>query len=539
MLDWKAYKIARNNCTKLLREKKVSYFKNIFDKNLKDKNVKGTYALAKNIMGWSPATQPRMFLVEGIVLRKPLELANALQNYYKTKIDKIVEGLEKRGRDPLRFLKAALIRWRGGGVKINPFQLRQITESETLQYVQKLGNSTAFGQDGLDGLTLKVAICHLIKPITHIVNTSIQTKRFASKWKLSRLIPILKSKEISRLSPSSYRPIALLPVLSKIVERTIQIQLQDHLEKNQLLNSNGHAYRRELSTSTAIMQLTERLYEATDANLISQMLALDQSAAFDCVSHPILLEKLKLYGCTDDTITWMQSYLGHRTQYTSIGSKNSNMVAVDRGVPQGSILGPLLYLLFTNEASEVIRNDNCNDESHLNNTKLFGQNCKLCGEIVMYADDITYLIASKHRNRNRNKINENLDKLKTFLNDNELMLNVGKTHLLELMIKQKRGRLQGPPPQIEVTTETGAKKTIYDKKELRILGVNFQHNLGWKAHMETGHKATLPALRKIFGSIKQLSKMLPQDSRKLLVEGLLISKLPYAISQWGELAPLC
>ena len=130
-----------------------------------------------------------------------------------------------------------------------------------------------------------------------------------------------------------------------------------------------------------------------------------------------------------------------------------------------------------------------------------------------------------------------LDKLRIFLNDNELMLNVGKTHLLELMIKQKRGRLHGQSPQIKVTTEIGERKIIIDKKELRILGVNFQHNLGWKAHMETGVKATLPAIRKIFGNIKYLSKMLPHESRKLLVEGLLMSKLIYAISQWGGAGP--
>ena len=113
--DWCAFKKARNNCTKILREKKTQFFKNNFEKHLQDKNIKATYGLAKNILGWSPASQPRMFLVHGAVLRKPIDLANALQNYYKDKIDKIVGALEKGGRDPLRYLKAALIRWRRGG----------------------------------------------------------------------------------------------------------------------------------------------------------------------------------------------------------------------------------------------------------------------------------------------------------------------------------------------------------------------------------------------------------------------------------------
>ena len=175
-------------------------------------------------MGWSPAAQPRMFLVGGSVIRKPLDLANTLQNYYKSKIDLIVARLEKGGRDPMRYLKGAIIRW-GGGRNIKSFGLREITESETLNFVKKLGSSTAFGRDKLDGLSLKVAICHLVKPLTHIVNTSIRTNTFASKWKLSRLIPILKSKDASRLAPSSYRPIALLPDATDVTRPHGKVQI--------------------------------------------------------------------------------------------------------------------------------------------------------------------------------------------------------------------------------------------------------------------------------------------------------------------------
>ena len=240
-----------------MKNKKYIFFKNIFDSHIESKNVKGTYSLVKKVMGWSSVTQPKMFLIEGKLIRKPLELANTLQKFYIEKVNSLVRRLNGGGCDPLRFLKGAINRWSGRD-RIGIFNLREISESETLKLVQKLGNTTAFGRDGLDGLSMKVAISNLLSPLTHIINMSIHTNKFASKWKLSRVIPILKSKDASRLSPSSYRPVALLPVVSKIVERVIQTQLQEHMECHGLLNMNGHTYRQNVSTATAIMQVMDR-----------------------------------------------------------------------------------------------------------------------------------------------------------------------------------------------------------------------------------------------------------------------------------------
>ena len=179
--------------------------------------------------------------------------------------------------------------------------------------------------------------------------------------------------EHSRTYPASYCPVALLPVTSKLVEHAIQMQLQKHMEKKQLFNRNSHAYRGNLSTSTAMMQLVDRMYEATDDNLISQLMALDQSSGFDCMSLTLLLRKLKIYGCSPSTRRWIECYMSFRTQCTNVGRHNSDMVAVNKGVPQGLILGPLLYIIYTNEMSEAIKDSECIDEAHDDKSRLLGR----------------------------------------------------------------------------------------------------------------------------------------------------------------------
>ena len=150
-----------------------------------------------------------------------------------------------------------------------------------------------------------------------------------------------------------------------------------------------------MSTSTAMTQIVDTLYTATDSNLLSSLMALDQSSAFDCVSHPILIEQLKLYNCSQDTIAWMTEYLQHRSQQVTIGRHSSRISSQNRGVPQGSILGPLLYLIYTNELPEVTQDNNCNQPVHLDKSKLFRNNCQKCGLLVTFVDDCTLVISDR------------------------------------------------------------------------------------------------------------------------------------------------
>ena len=211
------------------------------------------------------------------------------------------------------------------------------------------------------------------------------------------------------------------------------------------LNPSAHAYRVGYSTTTTMIEVTNRLYEATDRCEISSLMTIDQSAAFDCITHEILLQKLKIYKIGDGALSWIQDYLAHRSQFTSIGRTESRMEALSRGVPQGSVLGPLLYSVFTNELTECIVDPSCRNTAHSDPSKLFSTNCLQCGSIQQYADDTTYVFSSRIRNRNREKLVRNLTNLEDFLTSNFLAINTKKTNITEVMIGQKRCKTPGSP----------------------------------------------------------------------------------------------
>ena len=268
----------------------------------------------------------------------------------------------------------------------------------------------------------------------------------------------------------------------------------------------------------------------------------DLSAAFDGVEHKILKEKLKMYGLDGQTHKWIKSYLEARSSYVVIGSAESRIFSNPHGVLQGSVLGPLLYMIYVNELPSAIEDNSCTNGVHKDRSRLFPKECTECGSYMLYPDDGVYRISSHYRNYNQDKIDMVFWKVKVFLNANGLKVNNQKTKLTEFMTHQKRAKTGGIPPDLTIREETKDRrgqikwqdKLITDNPNCRILNMNLNRNLSWDNHLNTGKKALLPALRRQIGMISRLGQAMSKKAKLKLVNCLVINRLQYGLCLWGN-----
>ena len=538
--DWAEYRRRRNMCTKMQRNDKKQFLTETFSRLESTNDTAGIYASARDILGIRRAGPPLAFLQNGNLTRKQSEVANIQMQYYHDKVKSIRESLPLVMNNPLAVLDKLFTRWSPVGGKPS-FSLKSVTTQETLKIIKNLKNSHAFGTDELDAASIKLVAPILAPVFAHVINLSLGTNHFPMRWKISRIVPLLKSSELDKTNPKSFRPIAQLPLISKLAERVIQVQMLEYLENTDQLHPNHHTYRIGTSTTSALIQLADFIATGADANKITSTMTTDLSAAFDSVNHEILIEKIKYYGFDYTTVNWIKSYLANRTAYVVVGSAQSNMKTTTGGVPQGSCLGPLLYLLFINELPSVINDDLCGEVVHQRTSKLFTDDCKKCGTLLVFADDSQFLLTNARQSTNQDRLDEVFVTLKNFFNDSGLQLNETKTSITEYMTHQKRSKLGGIPPDLTVKehieTQEGTRiddKLLTDSCKNRFLGLNFQNNGSWEAHLSTGKKPLLPALRQQLGMLSKLRNTTSQKVKLQLVNGLILSRLNYMICIWGN-----
>ena len=533
--DWTEYKATRNKVTKAVTTDRKKHYNMMYKKAEEDKTNSELYKTMKNQMGQEAGSQPVIFRTDGRTTTTPAGLAEEQMNYYHRKNTKLLEQVENSTEDPLETLRLAIEKWDSIGKDRRNFEIKEITLLETAKIIKTLGDSKARGHDNIEGITIKLAAAVLLKPINYVVNLSIRTLEFPAHWKIGKILPLFKGKGLDRQNPASYRPVQLLPSIGKIMERVVQQQMVKFMDETEQWHGNMHAYRKKHSTCTALLQLSDDIFQAADEREVATAIMVDESSAFDCINFETLDGKLELYGFGWKARKWIKNYLTNRSQYTEISGKTSAMKKIERGVPQGSVIGPTIFSIYINEMPEVPKDKiNCKDTSHFSTEKLFTKNCTKCGQLVCFADDATY-----DRNCNQENITKNMEKIKGYLNANDLAINDSKTAILEIMNKQKRCKINGNKPFLNAKDEDLNDVTLVPADNVRLLGVNLSKDLSWVAHLETGkEKNLLPALRKQLGRLKYLAPELSKASRKIIAQGTIISRILYAIPVWGGLTAI-
>lgn len=382
-------------------------------------------------------------------------------------------------------------------VNLSSIFLSPVTAREVEKMINSRPNKNSAGPDELPWSLLKNCSSDLSEPLAHLINKSFDEGVFPECLKVAKVVPILKGGDPK--VAANYRPISLLPSVSKVFELAMARRLVDFLETRNLLTERQFGFRRGKSTTGAVMEIIREVHTAMENHSYSLGVFMDLSKAFDCVDHNRLLRKLESVGIRGTANDWFRSYLQGRTQYVSVNGSSSKKVLVQRGVPQGSILGPILFLIYINDFPDSV----------------------LASLNIVFADDCAVMLRGRSVGDLEMGAFIGISTAVQWFEDNRLSLNAKKTNYV---IFQNRGK-QAVDPVVQV-----GELDVDRVSSCKYLGLILDEGLTWDDHIEY----LCGRLSKVNFAISCASRYCKQDTLCIIYHGLFVSVARYGIICWGS-----
>ena len=481
----------KNILTSLLRQAETNHYLEKIEN--KKKNIRALWQIYGPIINPGKNKQPTKIekIVSGNrILTSKKTIANALNDHFVNIGPKLLKHSMKSNNFE-SYLKYD---------QNNSFFLHPTDPSEIQVIISNQDSNKTPGDDEITGKLLKKCPAMFSKLISHIVNTAIDSGKYPEKLKLGKVIPIYKKGD--KYDPTNYRPINLLSTINKIIEKVLYKRLYDYFEKNNIIYKYQFGFRHSYSTTMALIEITDQIREQLENKNITIGIYIDLTKAFDLVNHKILISKLQTYGIRGPAIELIKSYLSDRYQYTKVDSAKSDVSKIQCGVPQGSVLGPLFFLMFVN------------DMQYCTNAQL-----------RLFADDTNIFISNKDPSIIKQQAEECLNDITKWLQANELLLSEDKTKFSIFVPCKKK------IPHILNEIKVNG-RIVQRTDSCKYLGVVLDDKLSFDKHINQLSKDLI----KVICAFKIVKHWVPNEHKMKLYYAYFHSKLQYGIEIYGTSA---
>jgi len=480
--DWSAYRRCRNKVTAMTRSAKQQYLLHLVS-DLKKTSPK-FWNQFKYLSSRSKADH---HFLSDVSLT-----CEDFNRHFVSVAQKTISDLPSVDICPLSYITS---------VDVPAMHLTEVDVLEISELILKLDSHKAMGVDAIPTRFIKASPVSMAALLVRLINKSISSSTFPDCWKAAIVTPVLKSHK--NFSLSNFRPISVLPIFSKVLERVVSDQIVDHFHKYNLFSQKQSGFRHGYSTQDVLLHVVNSCYKAIDRGQYAGAVFLDLAKAFDCVNHAILLKKLTAYGICGGVHSWLKSFLCGRTQRVVFKGNLSSEGSITVGVPQGSILGPLLFSIYVNDLPNVVHSSDLN----------------------MFADDTELHYCHSDLLTVEHTLHSDLGNISTWLKVNRLKLNVSKSHC---MLIGSRQRIAGKCLHLMLDGVT-----LGQVSSTKYLGIHIDQHLTWNTHIDY-------ILHRIRSKLYCINRLRPVSSKilRLLYQAYIMPILDYCDVVWSPCSAL-